>query len=86
MSEGGKVMASIKEYEKTDQMDKIIQAIVADQFGLTELIKMYGSDIGMKIANILSAGELGLMTKERVIHLIRNQVQSHTWKEAYSQN
>ncbi|MDP6730602.1 MAG: hypothetical protein QF675_11520 [SAR324 cluster bacterium] len=67
-------------------MDKIIQAIVADQFGLTELIKMYGSDIGMKIANILSAGELGLMTKERVIHLIRNQVQSHTWKEAYSQN
>ncbi|MCZ6635021.1 MAG: hypothetical protein O7G87_16615 [bacterium] len=75
-------MISVKKYEKPDQMDKIVQAIVADQFDLTELIKMYGSDAGVKIANILSAGELRLMTKERVIHLIRNQVQFHIWEEA----
>lgn len=75
-------MISVKKYEKPDQMDKIVQAIVADQFDLTELIKMYGSDAGVKIANILSAGELRLMTKERVIHLIRNQVQFHIWGEA----
>lgn len=82
MSERGEVMISVKEHEKPGQMDKIVQAIVADQFDLTELIKMYGSDAGVKIANILSAGELRLMAKKRVIRLIQNQVQFHTWEEA----
>ncbi len=67
---------SVKVDQRGDLIEQAVQDIMMGRFNVVELIKMYGDEVGLKLANILSAFRFGMLPSARVSDLIHENIVS----------
>ena len=66
---------SVKVERTEDRIERALQHILDDRLNQIKIIKLYGYDIGVKISNILAAGELGMIPRSQVANLVRENIE-----------